>query len=327
MNFMIDDRLTTDELIDEADRLEDAGFVSEALEYWRSIVKRESDSTLLCRYGRLAMKSKEWVEAKEALLSAVALEPALSAPYNYLGLLYRDQDDLETSLYYFNKSLEVEENERTFTFLGSIQQQLGLIEEAQESFRQALHLNSNYEEAYYNLAVILSCEQPAEAISLLQKAVEIDPEYAIAHRELGWLLRGIDQYPEAEYHLRRAIELDSSNGWAYLYLGNLLWATGDLAAAEQAFKKAIEIWPDGSPSYWGLALFYHHRERTQEAENLYKKALQIDPDDPEANLRFGIYLKDIGKYKKARVYLERALNLDPDNERATTILSELRDRQ
>jgi tetratricopeptide (TPR) repeat protein len=62
----------------------------------------------------------------------------------------------------------------------------------------------------------------SESNELFREAVEIDPEYAIAHRELGWALRRLDQYPEAERHIRRAIELDDLDEWVHIYLGNLL---------------------------------------------------------------------------------------------------------
>lgn len=321
---MKEDNFTTEEMIDEAERLEESGLAVEALEYWRSIVKRDPDPSLLCRYGSLAMELKEWLEAEQAFLSAVASEPNMALAYEWLGALYEEQGKFEVSLNYFNKSLEIEETARTFVSIGAIQVRFRLMEEARESFLNALTIDFNYEEAYYNLAMILKFERPTESIALLQKAVEIDPDYAIAHTELGWLLRGNDQYPEAEYHLRRAIELDDSDKWLYIYLGNLLWATDDLIAAEQAFKKAIETWPNGSPPYWCLALFYERQGCIQKAESLYKKALQIDPDDPEASLRFGMYLKEIGEHAKAKAHLERALNINPDDERIKEALFKLK---
>lgn len=321
---MKEDNRTVNEMIDEAERLEAAGFITKALECWRIVVNRDSDPLLLCRYGSLAMEAEEGEEAKQAFLCAIALDSKLALPYELLGSLYHDQGDIEKALDYFNKSLEIEEKARTFTFLGTVQLQLGLVKEAKESFRKALNLDSDYEEACYNLGVILRYEQPNESIALLQKAVKIDPEYAVAHSELGWSLRQTNQYAEAEYHLRMAIELDDSDGWAYVYLGNLMWVTDDLAAAEQAFKTSVEIWTDSSLPVWCLAHFYEHQGHRQDAEELYERALHIDPNDPQANKRFGIYLKDIGEYKRAKSYLERASSYDREDEQVKALLAALK---
>jgi Flp pilus assembly protein TadD len=186
-----------------------------------------------------------------------------------------------------------------------------------------LRIDPNYEEAYYNLAVTLRDDQNTNALQLFEKAVELDPGYALAHRELGWSLRKLDRYRKAEYHIRRAVELDDSDGWAHIYLGNLPWGKGDLLAAERAFLKATEVWPEDCVPYWCLAIFYEYTGRPSEADFFYESALQLNPDDPQANMRFGLYLKEIGDTAKAKLYLERTLALEPENERARSALADL----
>jgi len=96
------------------------------------------------------------------------------------------------------------------------------------------------------------CDQ---AIALCQRAVERDPDFQLAHRELGWAFRKQDELEKAEYHIRRAIELDPIDAWAHIYLGNLLWRQFDYAAAEAAFQAAISLWPESSVPLWCLAGF------------------------------------------------------------------------
>ncbi|HVG22173.1 MAG TPA: tetratricopeptide repeat protein [Blastocatellia bacterium] len=314
--------LTTDELVDNADRLEAEGNVDAALACWRIVVEREPDPISLCRFGRLATKAREWAEAEQAFQSAIALSPELSFPYDCLGSLYLKRDNAGLAQTYFKKSLEIEENAFTYTLLGAAQLRLG-VPEARESFVKALELDPSYEEAYYDLGLTLRHEHPARAVILFQKAIELDPDYGAAHRELGWALRQLEQLPEAEHHLRRAIDLDDSDGWTYIYLGNLLWVKGDLVNAEKAFQTAIRIWPDESVPYWCQAIFYEYQGRSQEADFFYELALQVDPDDSQANLRFGLFLKEIGEPEKAKEYLHRALKSDPNNGYVRSILDEL----
>src|ERR1700690_2070592 len=88
---------------------------------------------------------------------------------------------------------------------------LGKTLEAEEAYRRAIRLDADYEEAYYNLGVLLREDRPSEAEALFRKALDLDPDYAVAHRELGWALnkRGTHD-DETEGHLRKAIELDPS---------------------------------------------------------------------------------------------------------------------
>lgn len=304
--------LTTEDLIDKADRLEESGDPNEALRYWRLALERAPDPVVLCRLGNVAMEMGDLSEAERAFLSAIELAPTLPNAHNMLGLLYLERGDLESALPCFLRSAEIEESKRTLTFLGTVQLQLGMTHAARESLTKALALDPNCEEASYNLGLCYRTEAPSEAISCFRRAIEIDPEYGSAHRELGWALRGIARYAEAERHLRKAIELDESDGWAYLYLGNVLWITGDSHSAEQAFQKTTRVWPDDSIPFWSLAMFYERENRPQEAEFYYESALHLNPDDPLANRRFGLFLNDIGESAKAEPFLERARNLERD---------------
>jgi tetratricopeptide (TPR) repeat protein len=316
--------MTTEELIDKADRLEEEGAIDEAIECWRAVLKHSSDPMLLCRFGILVMEQGRWVEAEQAFMSAIAKAPNLSIAYESLGLLNLEQNNLEVAQNYFKKSLQIKRSARTLTFLGSAQLRLGLTAAARRSFRKALQVDFNYIEAYFNLALTFRNKQAGKAIAFLQKALELDPEFSPAHRELGWMLRQSGRYLEAESHLRRAIELNPSDGWAYVYLGNLLWAKGELVSAEQALKMGVAIWPDDSLTHWCLASLYEFQGQSHKAERLYERAVQLGKDDPEANLRFGLFLKELGQGKKARFYLEHTLAIDPKNEHARSILSTLR---
>jgi Tfp pilus assembly protein PilF len=157
---------------------------------------------------------------------------------------------------------------------------------------------------------------------LLQNAIEIDPNYALAHLELGHRLL-TDHIPEDEYHLRKAIELAPFDGWTHIYLGNLLWGSQDFNSAEGAFRKAIEVWPDRSVPYWCLAYFLERQGQNEEARKLYEKALELDPADAEANWRFGSYLKDVGDLEGAKSYLLQAVYLNPSHKDAAAMLARI----
>jgi len=322
---MMYDDLTIEGLIEKAEQLEQSGRLTQALEVWRAITVRDPDPETLGEFANLAVKLERWAEAEEALMRASKIAPELPNPHTLLGFLYFERNMLDKAVKCFQKSLAIEPSASVFTSLGVAQLELGLTEDGRGSLEQAISLDPEYEEAYYNLGLVYRETEQSRSIDLFAKAVTLDPEYAQAHRELGWALSRCEgKNAEAEYHVRRAIELNSEDGWAHIYLGNILWQRNDLNFAEQSFKKAVEVWPNIGVPYWCLALFYEHVGRMEDANRLYGQGVAVDPHDTEANKLFGIYLNDMGETARARTYLERALVSDPEDKRVIEILAKMR---
>lgn len=309
--------------LDQADALEERGERLEALALLQQL-ESLGDPIILTRIGALQYELERWDEAEATLLAAVKTDPNIWVTHFYIGLVYRDQGRLEMAEAAFLQALKNEESSGTLNLLGLVQLGLGYKELAQKSFRRALAVDSHDEEVMYNLATTLDSDARPEAIALFESALEIDPQYSLAHRELGWLHRRGGEFLKAEYHIRRALELDPDDGWSNIYLGNLMWQVGDLEKAERAFQRAIEIWPDGAVGYWCLAHFRECQGQPTGAESLYKKAIDVDPADAQANWRLGNYLRNIGDNEGAKRYLTNALELVPTDKRVKEALASLK---
>ena len=311
------------ELVAEADQLEEQGASSEALKRLRMVLDVKADAGLLCRYASLAMDLGKVEEARQALLQATMLEPTEPMGYTGLGISYLDDGRPEDAITQFEKSLAIEETAMVETLRGAAQLRIGRVEEGRRSFYHAIELDPSCDEAYYNLGLLLSLDDPKQAVGLLRRAVEIDPQYAIAHCELGWVLRHLGQDLEAEFHLRKSVELDASDGQAWVYLGCVLWAKGELLDAEHCLEKSVLVWPESSLTHWCLASFFEQSGRREEADFYYDAATRLNPGDRFANFRFGLFLSDLGDKVRARHYLERALEIDPTYEDAKVALADL----
>lgn len=291
---MNDEDEVINDLLEEADALEQRGLRVEAMQRLHNASSLRKDAVVLTRIGVLATDLHDWKQAQTALEGAVALEPDFVLAHFYLGLMFQAQCRFGDALKSLQTAVRLEPSATNYTVMGVAQAKLDLLDEAQQSFERAISIDPTYEEAYYNLATTLEDHDRERAMLLLKEALDIDPNYALAHRELGRFFLN-ENLLEAEYYLRRAIELAPNDGWAHIYLGNLLWRTKDIASAETAFRRAIEIWPDQGVAYWCLAYFLQRQGQQQEAEDLYQRALEVDPADAEANRLFGSFLKDIGR--------------------------------
>jgi tetratricopeptide (TPR) repeat protein len=84
--------------------------------------------------------------------------------------------------------------------------------DAERYCRQALALDPNYDEAYFNLgSSLLGQARADEALDAYLAACRIDPDYVEAHREAGAILLDESKYAEAEMHLRKALELSPND--------------------------------------------------------------------------------------------------------------------
>jgi len=316
---MTSKRHHTDAAFNEANALEDAGHLLEALSKWREVVAQEPTAVSLCRLGRVAAKLKEWREAEEALQASIAAAPEWSLPLEALALVYRDEDDLEKAEAYLRSSLNLRMRARTLTLLGDVLERQGKTAEAKAALEAAIRLDDSYEEAHFLLAQA-SRDDPQQAISLYRRAIELDPAYSLAHRELGWVLRRLNLLDDAEDQVREATEYDENDTWSFIYLGNILWAKQSIQGAEAAFRKAIAIDPNCGVAYWCLSDLMRAQGRLQEARRLLRNSLRANVASVEANLRFALLLRDVGDLRKANRYLRRVLRLDPTNHVARGLL-------
>jgi len=109
-----------------------------------------------------------------------------------------------------------------------------------------------YEEAYFNLGVLFRDGRPAEAQSRFKTALELDPGYACAHREPGYILSAHAVKPEAEQHLREAIQLQPGDAWAHIYLGTYFWKCANIDGAIAEFRTAADLRPAWAVPLWSL---------------------------------------------------------------------------
>ncbi len=128
-------------------------------------------------------------------------------------------------------------------------------------------------------------EDPAtqeQAIVAYRKALELDPEHAAAHINLGTLYYNRHDYAGAERHYRKAIEVDSRYALAYFDLGNVLDETGRLPDAVKAYCSAILLAPTYADAHYNLALAYEKLRQPRNALRHWRAYVKLDNIGPWA---------------------------------------------
>ena len=131
-------------------------------------------------------------------------------------------------------------------------------------------------------------QQQLVARSLFEKAIEIDPNFALAYAYLAYTYYSSvavqwNDMPREEALTKglelagRALELDPALPFANLIMGDLLLRRHEYAEAIVWVKKAIALNPNDPEGYAGLANILSFVNRAAEALPLVEQAIRLDP--------------------------------------------------
>jgi tetratricopeptide (TPR) repeat protein len=126
-------------------------------------------------------------------------------------------------------------------------------------------------------------EDPSEqqkAIEVYLKALELDPNFAAAHINLGTIFYNRQNYRAAEEHYRSAIQCDTRYALAYFDLGNVLDETGRLGEAVEQYKTAIQLAPTYADAHYNLALAYEKLKLPRKALAHWRAYVKLDTTGP-----------------------------------------------
>ena len=121
-----------------------------------------------------------------------------------------------------------------------------------------------------------------EAIATYERVLELDPDHAAAHINLGTLCYNRHEYGKAEQHYRRAIEVDSRYALAYFDLGNVLDETGRVHEAIQTYQSALSLAPTYADAHYNLALAYEKIKEPRKALKHWQAYVRLDSTGPWA---------------------------------------------
>ena len=160
-----------------------------------------------------------------------------------------------------------------------------------------------------------------EALASFRRAVEIDPEYAVAWAAIAeTLLTQADFYLEpAEEVLPRAREAARTAAALDPDLPEVLVLSAELRrkgeqteeGVERSYRRAIELNPSYAYARQRYALFLMERHRFPEAGREIARALELDPLSPEAHMNAGWIRLDAGDPEGAVLHLRKALEVEP----------------
>jgi len=183
------------------------------------------------------------------------------------------------------------------------------------------------------LCLLGSKEGVIKARQLLEEAISLDSNYALAYSTLGlyhimeiWL--GLSKSPKEsitramELH-QKAIALDSLLAHARIRLGYIYAAMirqHDKGIAEG--EKALALAPNSADIVNLYAVILTYAGRWHDAIPLYREAIRLNPKPPNNYYRhFAVVLRETGQYDEAISLLKKAIEQEPNDSLAYLVLT------
>jgi tetratricopeptide (TPR) repeat protein len=179
-------------------------------------------------------------------------------------------------------------------------------------WRKALELSPDDAKAHTNLGVLLAdTGKLDEALAHYRKAVEAEPDYPLGYTNLGVVLARGGKSSEAIPYFEKALELSPRDADAHSNLGAALAELGRLDEAIAHCRTALEIRPDHSEAHGNLAMALARAGKLDEAIPHFEKALVDNPDSPAIHSNLAGALIETGRIDQAIPHFEKALAADP----------------
>jgi eukaryotic-like serine/threonine-protein kinase len=163
-------------------------------------------------------------------------------------------------------------------------------------------------------------ENIESAISVFNRALELDPNYGLAFAGLGqayWrefvVTKDRNWIERARNACDRSIALQSQQADGHICLGTVLDGTGQYEDALEQFQRAIDLAPIADDSYIGLASTYESLGRSNDAEDTYRRAISLRPSYPLGYNRLGQLEMMHAQYEEAAKMFEQVIALAPDS--------------
>ncbi|MFA6135043.1 MAG: tetratricopeptide repeat protein [Phycisphaerae bacterium] len=198
--------------------------------------------------------------------------------------------------------------------LGELLMDTNDLQEAEDSFRQAIEAADDNASAHYCLGELLLRKQdwPAAEASL-RKSLELDEKYPGAHLKLAEALIRQKKVQEGAKHLVLELRHRGSDAEVLKEAGQLLLEAHQSRQANIVLRRLVKLQPADAHAQHNLAVSYFMMERLDEGIRYCRKALKLKPDYSLALYNLALAHLQLQQVPRARRYAMRALTAAPQD--------------
>ncbi|HEY4682057.1 MAG TPA: tetratricopeptide repeat protein [Candidatus Acidoferrales bacterium] len=229
--------------------LGERGDTDQAVAELRKLLKGDAtDREIHLSMGQVLERGKRYAEAEEAVRAAEKL------------------------------AAKPQDQEYVFFLLGAIYERSKKYDLAEESFKKVLAINSKSAGTLNYLGYSWADRgvRLQEALSLIQKAVELEPFNGAYLDSLGWVYFRLHRLDLAEEYLRRAAARISRDPTIHVHLGDVYFKTGRMELAQREWERATEEWRRSLRPDFDAEEYARTDKKLTDLKHLLAKKRQVD---------------------------------------------------
>jgi DNA-binding winged helix-turn-helix (wHTH) protein/TolB-like protein/Flp pilus assembly protein TadD len=244
---------------------------------------------------------------------------------SYLMGLYfwskRSKDGLERAINYFQQAVEKDSNFALAYALMADCYYLQVyyrydpapetIGNAKAAAERALLLDDSLAEAHVAMAMVQSLQNDGRrTMESLRRALELNPNLAIAHLRYAWCLCAFGYLSDAVREIKRSQELDPLSPTNNTALGVMLVYARQFRGSLEYCYKAAELAPDETLIQENLAMAYSLNGMYQQAIEHYQRVGELNPENKgDALASIATVLTSAGRKSEADSMMPEILKL------------------
>ena len=290
------------------------------------------------RRAEAFIKLNRTEDAKDAFLVVLFKDPENAHALHGLARLAIANDDYETAHRYLARSMESTGGRVGVQLIVTVLDRLGKTREANalRGLAQALEQYSDIPDPWI-LELMDECYDPYQLISgggyavyagdveggveLMRRAIQLDPDNATAHFQLGIIYKDNGQPNEAMPNFERACQYNPQLSDAWLHRANIYIETGFPDKGDELLVMGLVQNPNSPGLHLRWAERLYEMGRLKEAIPQLQKSIQLRPQEPGAYLTLSRIYLDLKQPEKARQAALDSLDGEAFNPGALSILT------
>jgi tetratricopeptide (TPR) repeat protein len=265
--------------------------------------------------------------AIQQLTLATTLEPDRSEPYRLLGQAYVLDDQHDKAIQALTRAVTLNPaDERTHLALAAAFVRNNQLAEAAQHLQQTLKAVPESGQAQYELGLVYQRDgKYPEALEAFEKSLRFQPLLGAnsVYQTIGALRRSQQDFDAARDAFTKRIDLIPNDAAAHRELGDVHLQQGNHTEARAEFTVALMLDPTNIEAQAATAQLHLRDGRYQDAADAATRVLGIDPDHREARYALATSLIRLGRAEDGKRELDIFQRQQTENAAARARLFEL----
>lgn len=289
-----------------------------------AIIQAPDDPTLYIDRANIYYEKENFDAALEDIKQALSFDSTNAAYLHLLADVQLDYFRSFEALQTMEKVLKLyPQRIQSLLKMSEFQYLLKKYEPSIATANRVLQIDPQNADAYFMMGLnYRDMQSNPNAIQMLQKAVELNPDIIDAWITLGQLHAEAND-PIALRYFDSASEIAPDNIEVLHAKAFYLMEQEQLESSIQLFKRIARIDPQYDVAHFNAGLLYLDLDSIQQAYDQFNITVKIKPTHAKAYYYRGVTLALMGKPEVARQNFEQALRFDPELEEAKQALDEV----